>query len=61
MIFFICIFSNNSFTIKKYAQLAEAVKYTYCISAEEQDSNPNECPVYDTKQFDGEAPVILGL
>ena len=22
---------------------------------------PNECPVYDTKQFDGEAPVMLEL
>ena len=22
---------------------------------------PNECPVYDTKQYDGKVPVMLGL
>ena len=33
-------------------------EYTTWISAERQDS-PNECPVDDTKQSDGEAPVML--
>ena len=42
------------------AQLAGAVEYTDCISAEEWDS-PNKCPVYDLKQSDGEAPVMLKL
>ena len=36
---------------------AEAVEYTNCISAEEQDS-PNECPGYDIKPSDGEAPAL---
>ena len=30
------------------------------FSAEGQDS-PNECPSYDTKQSDGEVPVMLEL
>ena len=42
------------------AQLAGAVEYTDCISAEGKDS-PNKCPVYDTKPVDGEAPVLLEL
>ena len=41
-------------------QVAGAVEYTDCISAEGQDS-PNECPGYDTKQSDGEALVMLDL
>ena len=35
------------------AQSAGAVEYTNCI--------PNACPGYDTKQYDGEAPVMLEL
>ena len=35
------------------AQLAEIAEYTKCISV--------ECPRYDTKQSDGEAPVMLDL
>ena len=42
------------------AQLAGAVEYTDCSSAEGWDS-PNECPDYDTKQSDGEVPVMFGL
>ena len=42
------------------AQSAEAVEYTDCFSAEGEES-PNECPGYDTKQSDGEIPVILEL
>ena len=42
------------------SQSIEAVEYTECISAERKDS-PNERPVNDTKQPDGEAPVMLGL
>ena len=45
---------------KLLAQSAEAVEYSDCISTEEQNS-PNECPKYDTKQFDGEVPVKLEL
>ena len=36
---------------------AEAVEYTDCISTEEYDSS-KECPEYDTKLSDGEAPVM---
>ena len=39
------------------AQSAGAVEYTDCISA---DPLPNECPGYDTKQSDGEVPLMLG-
>ena len=39
-------------------QSVGAVEYTDCIYAEGQDS-PNECPGYETKQSDGEAPVVL--
>ena len=42
------------------AQSTGAVEYTNCISAERWDF-PNECPVYDTKQSDGEASVMLKL
>ena len=41
------------------AQSAEAVEYTNCFSTEELDNLPNKCFGYDTKQSDGEAPVIL--
>ena len=41
-------------------QTAGAVEYANCISAEVL--NPlNECPGYDIKQSDGEAPVMLEL
>ena len=33
--------------------MAGAVEYTDCTSAEGYDS-PNECPVYDAKQSDGD-------
>ena len=39
---------------------AGAVEYTNCASAEGKDP-PHECPGYDTKQSDGEVPVMLGL
>ena len=42
------------------AQTVGAVEYTDCISAEEHDS-PKECLGYDTKQFDGEVPVMQEL
>ena len=36
------------------AQLAGAIEYTDCTSAEGQDPQPtNECPGYDIKQSDG--------
>ena len=40
------------------AQSTGAVVYTDYISAEGYDF-PNECPVYDTKQSDGEVTVML--
>ena len=42
-------------------QSAGAVEYIDCTSAEGKDPNPNECPRYDTKQSDGEVPVMLEL
>ena len=39
---------DQSRHINSWAQLAGAVEYTDCISAEGKDS-PNECPRYDTK------------
>ena len=38
------------------AQSAGVVEFSDCNSAES-----NECPVYDTKQSDGEVPAMLGL
>ena len=42
------------------AQTVVALECTDCISAERSDS-PNECPAYDTKQYDGDAPVMQKL
>ena len=39
------------------SESAEAVEYTDYFSAKGQ----NQCPGYDTKQSDGEVPVILEL
>ena len=36
-----------------------AVEYTDCFSAEGVHPRPNECPVYDAKQSDGEVPASL--
>ena len=46
---------------KVIAQLAGAVEYTDCTSAEGYPPPTNECPRYDTKQSDSEVPVMLGL
>ena len=51
---------TSSIPIYYIAGSAGAVEYTYCTSAEGYPP-PNECPVYDTKQSDGEVPVMLGL
>ena len=42
------------------AELVGAVEYTDCTSVEGQDF-PNEGPGYETKQSDGEDPVIPEL
>ena len=42
------------------AQLAGAVEYTNCTSAVGIRPSP-ECPDNDSKQSDGEVPVMLGL
>ena len=41
-------------------QSAGAVEYTDCTSAEGRHLS-NECPGYETKQSDGEVPVMLEL
>ena len=41
------------------AQSTGAVVYTDCLSG--KTLTPNECPRYDTKQSDGEVPVMLEL
>ena len=41
-----------------FVKSAGAVKYTDCTSSEGYDP-PNQCPEYDTKQSDGEVPVML--
>ena len=43
------------------AQSTRAVEYTDYTSTEGQDPPPYECPRYDTKQSDGEDPVMPGL
>ena len=44
------------------AQSAGGVEYTDCFSAEQRGkTSPNECPGYNTKQSDGEVPVMLEL
>ena len=46
----------------KFTQLTGAVEYTNCTSAEGvRPTPPNECSRYDTKQSDGEVPVMLEL
>ena len=42
------------------AQMAGAIEYTDCISAEGYDSS-NKCPRYDTKQSDDETSVMPKL
>ena len=42
------------------AQSAGAVEYTDCIYAVGSDSS-NECPRYDTKPSNGEAPIMMEL
>ena len=54
------LFDAKSCLYINIAQSAAAVEYVNCISAEGSDS-PNECPGYDIKQSDGEAPVMLLL
>ena len=50
----------NYETPNSMAQSAGTAEHTDCISAEGQDS-PKGCPVFETEQSDGEAPVILKL
>ena len=48
-------------SIGMIAQLAGVEEYTDCTSAERVTPTSNESPGYDTKQSDGESPVMLGL
>ena len=43
------------------AQSTGAAEYTDCTSAAGVSPPPNVCPKYDTKQSDGEVPVMLEL
>ena len=45
--------------IYSLAQSAGSVKYTDCTSTGVR--HPNKCPGYDTKQSDGEVPVMQEL
>ena len=59
-----CLYNNIKYIwlVKEaIAQSTGAVEYTDCTFAEGEDPPPNECPRYDTKQSDGEAPVMLEL
>ena len=47
---------NKYFISRTRAQLTVPVEYTDCISRGVR--LPNECPVYETKQSDGEDPVF---
>ena len=38
-----------------------AVEYTDCITSEGLDFPPDMCPLYDTKQSDGETSVMMYL
>ena len=53
-------YRNEGVLHKPIAQSAGAVEYTNCFSAEGQDP-PNEYPGYNSKQSDGEVPVMLKL
>ena len=48
---------QSTSAIDSIVQSAGPVEYTDCFSASGQTS-PNECPRYDTKQSDGEVPVL---
>ena len=52
------ISTDNFSKYQKMIAITGAVEYNDCISAEGQDPH-NKCPRYDTKQSDGEAPVML--
>ena len=54
---FVMAILNKNFLNNLIAQSAGAVEYTDCTSAE---GVRNQCPEYDTKQSDGEVPVMLG-
>ena len=47
-------------TEKNIVQSVGGVEYTDCTSARGK-TPPNESPGYDTKQSDGEVPVMLSL
>ena len=54
------MFLKSNYPKKVIAKSDEALEYTICFSEEGWDS-PNECPVYDTKQSDGEVPIMQEL
>ena len=56
-------FLNNSCYIlmKKFALSAAALKYSDGFSEGGLDPSPNKCPGYNSKQYDGEVPVMLEI
>ena len=58
MQFAILIYKVCCISVIDSAQLAGSIEYTYCISAEWWDPPPNECPGYDIKLLDGDAPAL---
>ena len=52
-----CLFLSLSLSLFAQSLGDGAVKYIDCLS----EDAPNECSRYDTKQFDGEVPVIMEL
>ena len=50
--------SSNNIPLPFFAQSAGAEEYTNCICRGVRP-HPHECPGYDTKQSDGEVPVML--
>ena len=58
----VILIQNDTLWKLIFARSAGAVEYTDCISAEGiRLIPPYKCPWYDTKQSDGEVPVILEL
>ena len=52
---------TNDWRLFSLVQSAVVVEYTDCFTAERSDPPPIKCPIYDTKQSDGEFPVMLEL
>ena len=58
------VLTSKLCTSSELNYLKKPLLFALCISqsegALEYTDTPNECPGYDTKQSDGEVPVMLG-